>query len=92
MPHAFYITRNPKGRACFWFILFIKSMQREMTVGYQNRYGKPCGCNGAYSHDLPSAPKLVIANHFLKKLSGFSIGEKVQVTYSAGSITISKLT
>ena len=67
-------------------------MQREMTVGYQNRYGKPCGCNGAYSHDLPTAPKLVIANHFLKRLSGFSIGEKVKVTYSAGSLTISKLT
>lgn len=58
-------------------------MKKEMTIGYQNRQGR--------SHDLPTAPKLVIANHFLKKLSGFCIGDKVTVQYLSGEIIISKI-
>jgi hypothetical protein len=58
-------------------------MKKEMTVGYQNRQGQNC--------DLPTAPKLVIANHFLKKLSGFCIGDKVKVQYLPNEIIIKKL-
>ena len=54
-----------------------------MTVGYQNRQGR--------NHDLPTAPKLVITNHFLKKLSGFCIGDKVTVQYLLNEIIIKKL-
>jgi len=58
-------------------------MKKEMTISYQNRHGR--------SRDLPTAPKLVIANHLLKRLSGFSIGDKVSVSYSLGEIIIKKL-
>jgi hypothetical protein len=57
-------------------------MQKEIKISYQNRHG-PHG-------DLPTAPKLVIANHILKKY-GFSIGDKVTVQYSPGSIIINKI-
>ncbi|MDO8565828.1 MAG: hypothetical protein Q7S04_01410 [Candidatus Moranbacteria bacterium] len=69
-------------------------MKRKMTIGYQNRQGRGYGGSGigSLSRDLPTSPKLVIANHFLKKLAGFSIGDKIMVTYSPGSIIISKLT
>lgn len=68
-------------------------MKRQMTVSYQNRQGRSYGGSGAgsLSRDLPTAPKLVIANHFLKKLSGFCIGDKVTVQYSPGEIIISKI-
>lgn len=62
-----------------------------MTIGYQNRQGTPCGCNGSTARDLPTAPKLVIANHFLKKVSGFAIGDKIKVDYSPGQIIVSKI-
>jgi len=60
-------------------------MQKEMTISYQNRQGR-----GSHPRDLPTSPKLVIANHFLKNKSGFSIGDKVKITYSPGLIIISK--
>ena len=65
-----------------------------MTIGYQHRQSRFRGGSGigSLSRDLPTAPKIVLANHFLKNLSGFSIGEKVLVHYSHGSIIISKLT
>ena len=59
-------------------------MKKEIKISYQNRHG---------THgDRPTAPKLVIANHLLKNISGFSIGEKVLVEYSPNLITIKKLT
>lgn len=61
-------------------------MRREMTISYQNRQGQ-----GSRSRDLPTSPKLVIANHFLREQSGFSIGEKVMVKYFLGLIIISRL-
>lgn len=59
-------------------------LKKEIKISYQNRHG--------VRGDLPTAPKLVLANHLLQKYSGFSIGDKVNVEYSLGSITISKLT
>jgi len=69
-------------------------MQRKMTISYQNRQGRGYGGSGvgSLSRDLPTSPKLVIANHFLKNLSGFSIGDKIMVKYSPGLIIISKST
>ena len=68
------------------------AMQRKMTVSYQNRQGRSYGSSGigSLARDLPTAPKLVIANHFLKQ-SGFNIGDKVVVKYSLDQIIISKL-
>ncbi len=59
-------------------------MKRQITISYQHRQG--------LRNDRPTAPKLVLANHLIRKISGFSIGEKVNVEYSLGSIIISKLT
>lgn len=56
-------------------------MKKIMTVSYQSRHG--------VSGDLPTAPKIVISNHILKKY-GFSIGDKVTVEYSQSSIIINK--
>ena len=58
-------------------------MQKEMKIYYQNRHG--------VRGDLPTAPKLVISNHILKKVCDFSIGDKVLVEYLQNSIIISKL-
>ena len=70
------------------------AMQRKMTISYQNRQGRGYGGSGigSLARDLPTAPKLIIANHFLKNVSGFSIGDKILVNYSLGQIIISKLT
>jgi hypothetical protein len=57
-------------------------LKKEIKISYQNRYG--------VRGDLPTAPKLTIANHILEKY-GFFIGDKVNVEYSPNSITISKL-
>ena len=54
-------------------------MKKLMTISYQ------------YRGNRPTAPKLIIANHLLTKLSGFSIGDKVLVEYSKGQIIISKI-
>jgi hypothetical protein len=59
-------------------------MYKIMTVSYQNRQGR--------TRDLPTAPKLVIANHLLQKYSGFSIGDRITVQYLPESIIIKKLT
>ena len=59
-------------------------MKKEIKISYQNRHG--------IRGDLPTAPKLVLANHLLKKISGFSIGDKVNVEYSPNLIIIKKLT
>ena len=59
-------------------------MQKEIKISYQNRHG--------VRGDLPTAPKLVLANHLLKKISGFCIGDKVLVEYLQNSIIIKKLT
>lgn len=50
-----------------------------MTISYQNRPG-----------NRPTAPKLTIANHILKRY-GFSIGDKITAEYSKGQIIINKL-
>lgn len=55
-------------------------MKRLMTVSYQNRW-----------HNRKSAPKVMIANHLLTKLSGFSIGDKFTVEYLKGSLIITKI-
>jgi hypothetical protein len=59
-------------------------LKKEIKISYQNRHG--------VRGDLPTAPKLVLANHILKKICNFSIGEKVLVQYSHGQIIIKKLT
>ena len=59
-------------------------MQKEIKISYQNRYG--------VRGDLPTAPKLVLANHILEKICGFCIGEKVLVEYLQNSIIIKKIT
>jgi hypothetical protein len=53
-------------------------MRKQMTISYQ------------YRGNRPTAPKLIIANHLLTKLSGFSIGDKVLVEYLKGQIIITK--
>ena len=55
-------------------------MNKTMTISYQNRQGR--------ARDLPTAPKIVLANHLIKKISGFSIGDKVTVEYSPNQIII----
>lgn len=57
-------------------------MKKIITISYQSRHG--------VRGDLPTVPKLVLANHILKKY-GFCIGDKVNVEYSPNLITISKL-
>ena len=57
-------------------------MKKLMTVGYQHRYG--------LKRDLPTSPKIVIANHLLRKQSGFSIGDQIVVHYSPNQIIITK--
>ena len=54
------------------------------TISYQNRHG--------VRGDLPTAPKIVLANHIIEKICGFSIGQKLLVEYSPNLITIKKLT
>ena len=65
-------------------------MKKQMTVGYQNRQSRAYGGSGvgSLSRDLPTAPKLVLANHYLKNISGFSVGQKVIVKYLPGEIII----
>jgi hypothetical protein len=58
-------------------------MIKEMKIYYQHRNG--------IRGDLPTVPKLVIANHILEKICGFSIGDKVTIEYVKGSIIITKL-
>jgi hypothetical protein len=58
-------------------------LKKEIKISYQNRHG--------VRGDLPTASKLVIANHILKKY-GFSIGSKASVYYSHGKIIIKTLT
>jgi|GEM_PF-2101849 hypothetical protein len=58
-------------------------MKKEITVGYQNREG--------VRQDLIPVPKITLANHLLKNLCGFFIGDKVLVRYLPGEIIISKL-
>ena len=58
-------------------------MKKSMTVYYQFRHG--------VRGDRPTAPKIVIANHLLTKLGGFSIGDKFTVEYLKGSIIITKI-
>ena len=58
-------------------------MERINKISYQNRFSR--------FGDLPTVPKLIIANHFLKKISGLGIGDKIRVEYSLGKIIISKI-
>ena len=55
---------------------------RTMTISYQNRQG--------VKNSRSSAPKLIIANHFLTQ-NGFPIGSKIVVHYAKNIITINKL-
>ena len=66
---------------------------RQMTISYQHRYSRSYGGSGigSLSRDLPTAPKLIIANHILKKESGFDIGNRVEVEYLPNSVIIRKL-
>jgi len=59
-------------------------MNKTITVSYQNRQGK--------RRDLTSVPKIIIANHILKKICGFSIGDKVNIEYLSNQVIIKKLT
>ena len=56
---------------------------RTMTISYQHRQG--------VRNDRQTAPKLIIANHFLTQ-NGFSIGSKIIVHYAQNVITIKNLT
>ena len=57
-------------------------MKTQMTISSQYRQG--------IKRDLPASPKIVIANHFLKQESGFSIGDKILVHYAPNQIIITK--
>ena len=58
-------------------------MKKEITIGYLNRYN--------IKGDLPTVPKITLANSHLKALSGFCIGDKVTVEYLQDSIIIKKI-
>ena len=58
-------------------------MKKEITVSYQNRQGVRC--------DLPTVPKIILANKHLASLSGFNVGDKAVVKYLPNSIIIKKL-
>jgi hypothetical protein len=62
-------------------------MQRIIKIGYENRVSR----SNKYSRDLESVPKILLANHFLKDLSLFTVGDLVSVEYSPNSIIIKKL-
>jgi len=68
-------------------------MIKHITISYQNRISRGYGGSGVgmLNRDLPTAGKLVLANHFLKNISGFEINEKVSVEYIKDTIIISKL-
>ncbi|MEI6553435.1 MAG: hypothetical protein WCO09_02605 [bacterium] len=57
-------------------------MKAILTVGYQNR-------QGTYN-DLPIRPKITFSNDTIKRVSGFSIGDKVSVEYLPNRIIILK--
>jgi hypothetical protein len=59
-------------------------MHKTITVSYQNRHSR--------TRDLASVPKIILANHILKKICGFNIGDKVTIEYSPSQIIIKKLT
>ncbi|MCX6757614.1 MAG: hypothetical protein NTZ44_01905 [Candidatus Nomurabacteria bacterium] len=60
-------------------------MKTQMTISSQYRERK--------SRDLDIVPKLVIANHFLKNISGLSVSDRITVEYlKEGQIIITKLT
>lgn len=59
-------------------------LKKEIKISYQNRHG--------VRGDLPTAPKLVLANHILKKICNIAIGDKVNVEYSPNLIIIKKIT
>ncbi|MFA5936568.1 MAG: hypothetical protein WC822_01680 [Candidatus Paceibacterota bacterium] len=59
-------------------------LKKEIKISYQNRHG--------VRGDLPTAPKLVLANHILEKVCNIAIGDKVSVEYSPNLIVIKKLT
>ena len=59
-------------------------MKKQMILSYQTRRGR--------HGDLPQAPKLIISNHLLKKISGFNVGDKITVEYYKNQIIIKKLT
>ncbi len=57
-------------------------MLKHITIGYQHRQGK-------WKDTI--LPKILLANHFLENISGFSSGDKVQVQYLSGQVIITKL-
>ena len=59
-------------------------MKKILTISYQNRHG--------VRGSLPTAPKIVLANHIIEKICNFSIGEKLLVDYSKNLIVIKKIT
>jgi len=69
-------------------------MKKQITIGYQNRQSRGHGGSGigSLSRDLPTAPKLVLANHYMKTISNFGISEKVNVEYLPEQIIISRIT
>ncbi len=58
-------------------------MKKEITISYQHRYN--------IRGDLPTVPKIIIANSLLMSLSGFAIGDKATVQYLPNSVIIRKL-
>jgi len=58
-------------------------MKKQVTVSYQNRTG--------IKKDYPTSPKITLANHFIKKVSSLSIGDKVSVHYLPNQIIITKV-
>jgi hypothetical protein len=57
-------------------------MTKTIKIGYENRDG--------VRNDLPAVPKLILANHFLSKVSNISVGDLVSVEYFPNQIIITK--
>ena len=62
-------------------------MERTIKIGYENRQSR----SSKYSRDLETVPKILLANHFLKDRSMFSVGDMVSVQYLPNSVIIKKL-
>lgn len=58
-------------------------MKKVITISRQYR-------QGIYG-DLPAVPKIIIANHYLRRVCNFEVGQKILVNYSKNTILITNL-
>ena len=62
-------------------------MKKTLTISYANRLSG----TGGRKYDLLPVPKVLLANHILKNISNFSIGDTATVEYLLDTIIIRKI-